>query len=48
VELQAVQVSHEAQAKKLQEDIATIRSDHLKDSNLTHIKVQATINETHS
>jgi hypothetical protein len=48
VELQAVEVSLKAQARKLQEDLATTRSDHLRHYNLTHIKVQATINETRS
>jgi hypothetical protein len=45
VELQAAEVSLDTQARKLQVDLATIRSDHLKDYNLTHIKVQATIDE---
>jgi hypothetical protein len=39
VELQAVEVSLDTQARKLQEDLATIRSDHLRDYNLIHIKV---------
>jgi hypothetical protein len=46
LELQRIEVSLDAQARKLQEDLATIRSDHLRDYDLTHIKVQATINET--
>jgi hypothetical protein len=41
-------MSLDAQARKLQEDLATVRSDYLRDYNLTHIKVQATINETRS
>jgi hypothetical protein len=41
-------MSLDVQARKLQEDQATVRSDHLRDYNLTHIKVQATINETRS
>jgi hypothetical protein len=48
MELQAVEVFLNTQARTLQEDLATIRFDHLRDYNLTHIKVQATINETHS
>jgi hypothetical protein len=48
VELQTVGVSLGAQARKLQEDLATIRSNHLSDYDLTHIKVQAAINKIHS
>jgi hypothetical protein len=36
----------ELQARKLQTDLATIRSGHLRDYNLIHIKVQTTINQT--
>jgi hypothetical protein len=42
VELQAAEVSLGAQARKPQEDLATIRSNHLRHYNLIHIKVQAT------
>lgn len=48
MDLQAVEVSLDVQVGKLQEDLATIRSDHLRDYSFTHIKAQATINETHS
>jgi hypothetical protein len=48
MELQAVEMSLDLQERKLQDNLATIRSDHLREYNLTHIKVQATINETHS
>jgi ABC-type Zn2+ transport system substrate-binding protein/surface adhesin len=48
VELQTVKVSLDAQARELQEDLATIRSDHLRDYDLTHIKLQAAISESRS
>jgi predicted component of viral defense system (DUF524 family) len=46
VELWSVEVSLDTQARKLQEDLATIGYDHLRDYNLTHIKVQAMRNKT--
>jgi hypothetical protein len=44
----AGEVSLDAEARKRQEALAAIRSDHLINYSLTHIKVQATINETRS
>jgi hypothetical protein len=41
VELQAEEVSLYAKERKLQKDLANIRSDYLRDYNLTHVKVQA-------
>jgi hypothetical protein len=41
-------VSLNTKTRNFQEDRATIRFDHHRDYNLTHIKVQATINETRS
>jgi hypothetical protein len=46
--LQTVEVSLDAQARKFREDSATIRSDHLKDYDLTNTTVHATIEETRS
>jgi hypothetical protein len=48
MKLQAVELSLDTQARKLQENLANIRSDHLRAYNITHIKVQAIINETRS
>jgi hypothetical protein len=48
VELQEVEVSLSAQERKLQDDLATIRSDHLRDYDLTHVMIQATFNGTRS
>jgi hypothetical protein len=48
VELQTVEISLNAQARKLQEGLETIRSDHLREYDLTHLKVQATRKETHA
>jgi predicted component of type VI protein secretion system len=47
VELQAVEVFLNTQARKLEEDLATIRSSHPRNYNFTHIKVQRPTNETH-
>jgi hypothetical protein len=46
VELWTVEVSLDTQARKLQKDLATIRYNHLRDYNLTHIKAQAMRNKT--
>jgi hypothetical protein len=47
VELRTVEVSLNPQARKFQKDLAIIRSHHLRDFNLNHIKVQEIIKETH-
>jgi hypothetical protein len=48
VEFQAVGVFLDAQARKLQEDPAKIRFDHLRDYDLSHVALRATIKETRS
>jgi hypothetical protein len=47
-ELQTVEVSLDAQARRLQEDLAKIRSEHLRDYDFTHVTLQTTFNETRS
>jgi hypothetical protein len=46
VKLQTVEVSLDAQARKFQEDLATIKSNHLKDYDLTNTTVHTTIEQT--
>jgi hypothetical protein len=48
MEPQAVEVFLGAQARKLREDLATIRSDHLREYDLTDVTVQVIFNETRS
>jgi hypothetical protein len=48
VELQTVEVSPNKQTRKLRKDLAAIRSDYLRDYDLTYVMVQATFNKTRS
>jgi hypothetical protein len=48
VELQRVEVSLKAQARKLLEYLENFRSNHLREYGLTHLKDQATRKKTHA
>jgi hypothetical protein len=45
-ELQTVEESLDACARKLQEDLAKIRTEQLRDYDYTHVTLQETFNKT--
>jgi hypothetical protein len=48
VEIHTEEMSLDAQTRKLWEDLATIRSDYLRDYDKTNVTIHATINKTRS